>query len=373
MADNCALREGTGKLTKFRSVELEGGIHLLIAGLADAEGNLLGSSSAPLPVSVEGGITIGDITLSNVEISNDVGNPIPVIADQIGEVQTSPTANTVLDRLKILATLLAGGLPASLGAKTAAQSLPVTLSTDGAFAVNFGAKADVVAPDDIGNYSHIALLKRVASRLSSIIALLPTALTSGGGLRTGLVDALPAGTNLLGKIGIDQTTPGTTDAVWVKSQGHLATVTTTRPNDTTAYTAGDALGDTNGSAILEFTNMARTSGGNIMITSASMRVDLSSIPSGMAGLKLHLFSSSPTAVADNAVWDLVANDRDKYMGYVQLGTPAKFGSTLFVESNSINKHIQLTGTSIFCIPVLDAGFTPSASTVRQFKMRSIDL
>lgn len=267
MADNYALREGTGKLTKFRSVELEGGLHLLIAGLADAEGNLLGSSSAPLPVSVEGGITIGDITLSNVEISNDVGNPVPV-----------------------------------------AGTVEVT--------------------NDVGN-------------------------------------ALP--------VKIDQTTPGTTDAVWVKSQGHLATVTTTRPNDTTAYTAGDALGDTNGSAILEFTNMARVSGGNIMITSASMRVDLASIPSGMAGLKLHLYSSSPTAIADNAAWDLVSGDRNKYLGYVQLSTPTDFGSTLFVESNGINKHIQLTGTSLFAIPVLDAGFTPSASTVRQFKIRSIDL
>lgn len=176
-----------------------------------------------------------------------------------------------------------------------------------------------------------------------------------------------------GQFAINQTTPGTTDAVWVKSQGHLATVTTTRPNDTNTYAAGDALGDTNGSAILEFTNMARESGGNIIITSASMRVDLDSIPSGMAGLKLHLYSSSPTAIADNAAWDLVANDRDKYLGYIQIGTPVDFGSTLFVESNGINKHVQLTGTSLFVIPVLDAGFTPSASTVRQFKMRSIDL
>ena len=105
MADNQAIREGTGKLTLVRSVELEGGIHIPVYALADAEGNLLGTASAPLPVSVEGGITIGDITLSNVEISNDIGNPIPVSAAQ---------------------------LPVSLGAKTAAESLPVTLSTDGA-------------------------------------------------------------------------------------------------------------------------------------------------------------------------------------------------------------------------------------------------
>ena len=45
----------------------------------------------------------------NVEITNDVGNKIPVadadLAASIGEVQANPTANTVLDRLKTLAAL----------------------------------------------------------------------------------------------------------------------------------------------------------------------------------------------------------------------------------------------------------------------------
>jgi len=40
----------------------------------------------------------------NVEITNDVGNDIPISAAQIGEVQAIPTANTVLDRLKALLT-----------------------------------------------------------------------------------------------------------------------------------------------------------------------------------------------------------------------------------------------------------------------------
>lgn len=115
MADNYALREGTGKLTKFRSVELEGGLHLLIAGLADAEGNLLGTTSAPLPVSVEGGITIGDITLSNVEISNDVGNPVPVVgAVSSNSVVSSATitrpADTTAYVAKDVVSTLAGAV-----------------------------------------------------------------------------------------------------------------------------------------------------------------------------------------------------------------------------------------------------------------------
>ena len=46
-------------------------------------------------------------------------------------------------------------------------------------------------------------LQRIAQRLSSLIALVPAALTGNGGLKTGLVEALPAGTNAIGKVSID--------------------------------------------------------------------------------------------------------------------------------------------------------------------------
>ena len=78
MADNYTKREGTGKLTLIRSVELEGGIHIPIYALADAEGNLLGTTSAPVPVTIVNGITLGDITLENVTIGNTSANPVPV-------------------------------------------------------------------------------------------------------------------------------------------------------------------------------------------------------------------------------------------------------------------------------------------------------
>lgn len=155
------------------------------------------------------GITLDNVTLDNIEIANDVGNPVPVSSAQ---------------------------LPSSLGAKTAANSLPVTLSTDGAFSTNFGAKADSVASDDTGAYSLISLTKRVASRvtslmglvgevqasptqytvldrLKSIAALLPAAFTSGGGVKVGLVDAVPSGTNLIGRVGSDTVSTATLSSV----------------------------------------------------------------------------------------------------------------------------------------------------------------
>jgi hypothetical protein len=83
-----------------------------------------------------------------------------VFTGRVGEVQASPTANTVLDRLKVLATLLNGGLPA--------------------------------------------------------------ALTAGGGLKTGLVDALPAGANNIGDVDVVSSALPTGAATSAKQDTEIA-------------------------------------------------------------------------------------------------------------------------------------------------------
>lgn len=63
----------------------------------------------------------------------DANNPLPVTTAQIGEVQASPTANTVLDRLKTLSTELTAItalFPATIGQKAKAASLSVALASD---------------------------------------------------------------------------------------------------------------------------------------------------------------------------------------------------------------------------------------------------
>lgn len=62
-------------------------------------------------------------------------------------------------------------------------------------------------------------LQRIAQHLTALIALFPAALTAGGNLRAAILESLPAGTNLLGKVAIDQTQPGTTNAVAISSGG----------------------------------------------------------------------------------------------------------------------------------------------------------
>jgi hypothetical protein len=62
-------------------------------------------------------------------------------------------------------------------------------------------------------------LQRIAQHLSSLMTLFPAALTAGGNLRAAILEALPAGANLLGKVAIDQSQPGTTNSVAISSGG----------------------------------------------------------------------------------------------------------------------------------------------------------
>lgn len=109
-----SFRESNGRATTIKTGEVESGI--VVPGVQlyakDPTGNIV-----PVTADVDGNfiISIGAVTVDNVEISNDAGNPIPVSSVQIGEVQETPTSHTVLDRLKILATLLTTLLPSALG------------------------------------------------------------------------------------------------------------------------------------------------------------------------------------------------------------------------------------------------------------------
>jgi hypothetical protein len=159
----------------------------------------------------------------------------------------------------------------------------------------------------------------------------------------------------------------------VESAGHSATVTITRPSDTDAYTAGDAVGDTNGSAILTFANMAKTSGGEIIITSIELEIDVSSVPSGMGAFNVRLYNASPTAIADNAAWDLPSGDRGKYLGKITLTTPTDEGSTLFSDNDGINKQITLTSTSLYVVLQTVGAYTPSSAAVKRLTIHTVDV
>ena len=153
-------------------------------------------------------------------------------------------------------------------------------------------------------------------------------------------------------------TRGDTSGTYVRSNfAFNAATTITRPANTTTYSAGDVVG-----GAITFANMG-TSGGRIMLTSSQLELDIAAIPVGMTSFFVALYSvTPPSALADNAAWDLPSGDRASFLGIVQLGTPVDLGSTLYVEQNIINKQIKLAGTSAFGYLVTATGYTPAANS-----------
>ena len=151
----------------------------------------------------------------------------------------------------------------------------------------------------------------------------------------------------------------------VDGKAYRATATITRPSNTTAYTAGDVVGDTGGSAIISLTSVGPTAG-FVIIQSISLVFSDSVVPAGMGAFRVHLYSASPTAIADNASFDLVSGERATYMGFIDLPTPQDFGSSLYTQADYPGRLIKLAAasTTLFVEIETRGAYTPvSASTV----------
>lgn len=150
-----------------------------------------------------------------------------------------------------------------------------------------------------------------------------------------------------------------------------AVASITRPANVTAYAAGDVVG-----GVLTLA-AAGPSAGHVVITSADLRYDVAAIPSGMSSFRLYIYSATPpSALADNAVWDLPSGDRASFLGYIDLGSIADLGSTLFTQVDGINKQVKLgTGeTALYGYLVTTAGYTPAAnSETLQLTLRTVAL
>lgn len=153
----------------------------------------------------------------------------------------------------------------------------------------------------------------------------------------------------------------------ISGKGYVSQTTITRPADTTAYTAGDVVGAT--AAAITFADIG-ASFGSIVITDADLRIDVSSVPAGMTSFRLHLYNETPpSALADNAAWDLPSGDRASYLGYVDIGTPEDVGSTLFVQTDGTAvKTVQMKTPNLYGYLVTNGGFTPTSAAVKSIRL-----
>lgn len=127
----------------------------------------------------------------------------------------------------------------------------------------------------------------------------------------------------------------------------------TRPADTTAYAANDVVGGVHTFAF------AGPAGGSIIINTATLEIDITTAPSGMNLFRLYLYSATPpSALADNAPFDLPAGDRAAFLGYIDFDSLVDLGSTLFTQKDLVGKQLKLASTTLYGYLVTLGAFTP---------------
>jgi len=158
--------------------------------------------------------------------------------------------------------------------------------------------------------------------------------------------------------------------------GYSSSAFKTRPNDTNAYAALDVVSESaSAGTVWTFASIGPSGGGNIIIDNISIRFDVSAIPSGLAAFRLHLYSTSPTAINDNAAFDLPSGDRAKYLGYVETPTPLDLGATLWASTEEqgfpVRKQVTVASGSLYGILQTVGAYTPTAEAVYTVKLHAV--
>lgn len=194
------------------------------------------------------------------------------------------------------------------------------------------------------------------------------------GLGGGVAGSTGENVTIVGPLGAQA---ATASVAVITTPGLTASVSQTRPTNTTAYGNNDILGTGSGAsaaaAAMDF-NLGAVSASKIMITSASLEIDVASLPSGATNFLLYLYNvTPPSALLDNDPFDLPSGDRASFLGVFNLGTPVDLGSTLYVEANGINKQVVLAGTHIFGYLVTVTAYTPTSGSVLKVTLSAMQV
>lgn len=157
-------------------------------------------------------------------------------------------------------------------------------------------------------------------------------------------------------------------------------VTVTRPANTTAYSAYDVIGDVTNGGVITFPTIGPSAGGEVELRRAFLEIDISALPTGMTTFDFHLYNvTPPSAIIDNAQFDIPSGDRAGYLGKLTFGTPilprATVGSTMYASLDSFATQVTvLSGGNLFGYLVTPPGFTPANnSEVYKIGLKSVGL
>lgn len=306
------------------------------------------------------------------------GASVPMVAGQQARAASFPIALSTEDA-QALADLLAK-----------LSSDPATQTTLAAILAKLIAAPATEAKQDTGNASLasiITLLTTQAGYLDGVEALLgrlpsggaateatlallkavfPTTLDTNSGNKSASTLRLVLATDQPTMTNPQPVTPAATESHLGEVGGNLAMISTafTRPADTTAYTAGDVVGDSTSALTMQaLANAARVSGGSGYVTGVKITTDKKSIT---PRLRLHLFNTNGATLSnDNAAMQTRYADASKRVGYVDLpamttGTDSTNSTESFTQDLTLRLPYTCAATSLYYVlEALDA-FTPAS-------------
>jgi hypothetical protein len=167
------------------------------------------------------------------------------------------------------------------------------------------------------------------------------------------VTRIQAGENHLGEVG---------------GRTRVISATLTRPADTNAYAAGDAVTDSTSSpSQITFSNAARINNGSGVIVSATL---IDSVNAGTKGqFELWLFDASVTPNNDNAAFAPSDADAAKAIGVITFGANSPGSNNAIYPAGPLSIAFQCSGgiANIFGLLVVRNAYTPTSG--EQFTIR----
>jgi hypothetical protein len=157
---------------------------------------------------------------------------------------------------------------------------------------------------------------------------------------------------------------------YVRSISDKISASITRPNDTTAYAAGDVFGE-NPAANISFSFEVESL--DLYITGVRLIYNANAVKASMDTFTLHLYDSAPTAIADNAAWTLISDDATKYLGSIIMPLPTDLGDVLISVKDNINIKRKLSSGSkiLYGQLVTNGAFTPGAEDVINVMLETV--
>jgi len=226
-----------------------------------------------------------------------------------------------------------------------------TAAKQDALAVLIGALTDAVVTDPTASGSEIALLKGIIKQLQGTSGTVTPISLSGATV------AVPV------DLQYNQLTDAEALPVTVSGSktGKQASDTITLAHDVGIHSALDVLSTAAGE-VLEFASLGEA-GDLIAILGLRYKYAANAIPTACAGYRLHLYNASPTAIADNATYNLPSGDLAKYIGSIFIPIPTDLGDECHAQVDNINLTAKLVGTGLFGILSCVGAETPAIDTV----------